>query len=338
MSTKIHRKSFHILTCSVVIAVISIAFIVNGAIVALNKSADDYKSRLENSYRADLREELIEYGMEVENDIDSTTTSSEIYNISPSIFSKYLDNLDYRPAVKDIIVLNLGYEIQTDYSDAINELCKKYPNLNKQEFKNSLQTIFDNLQSGSFSGIYDLSSMIDSYLNKIPNLNVTEEANINKDIFGVIFQKNHIVLRSSNGLAKDKTIEEIQNDNNYWVEWITIPHGYLGLDKEPYVKNGDENLLYKKYVVMVVVDKDVVLANYNAYMNRVEFIEDMLIVFVILLASITILISIIQFYKFINGGGDVEPIIIRKNTNTDSDCTDKLLSRIYDRIKSLRNR
>ena len=339
MSSKIYKKSFHILTCSVVLAIISIAFIVNGAIAALNRSASDYKSRLENTYRADLREELIEYGISVENDIQSKQSDdSKIFTISPSVFSKYLDNLDYRPSVKDIIVLNLGYEIQTDYSKTIDELCDKYKNINKNEFKETLETIFNTLQSGSYSGIYDLSSMINSYLDNIPNISNKDKTNINKDIFNVIFQKNHIVLRSSNGFTEDKSIDDIKNDNNYWIEWVTIPHGYLGVDNEPYIKDGNENLLYKKYVVMVVVDKNVVLANYDNYMNKVKFIENMLIIFVIVLASITIIISIIQFYKFINGGGDVEPIIIRKNSNIDSDCTDKLLSRIYDRIKSLRNR
>lgn len=311
---------------------ISVYFIIQ----QLNSNLDTLKSSIETEYRENIRLELATYTTRTEQDINNLIKEGKINNLNKNVFTKHLDSLSYNGGIENISVFNIGYTMSRNIPSEVNKIHQKYNQLSESKLSDCIETLYvafyeDNLQWDDFR------QLVNTEINSLTEGLKVDKTKLTEDVYKILFNKNEIVFSTNDMYPEQDTMLDTFKTKDSWVEWVTIPKGFLGVNNETAYEDGEANLKYKKYAVVVSIDKNFVLAKYYKMVDQTDNIK-ILLLFVLVCCTITaIVISTIRFYKIMNGGGVVEPIN-RKTTNSDNDAYYELSSRIYDKFKSLRRR
>ncbi|MEI2419265.1 hypothetical protein V6O07_03245, partial [Arthrospira platensis SPKY2] len=220
----------------------------------------------------------------------------------------------------------------------VSEICQKIPEKYHNDvsiiLRGMIHKIKDNEESADSN--FNINELIDDTINQIVNNTGINKQIIQNIIFQELFIKNKIVMNTDDKKLEmnNDELDRLMNDTSIWNQWITIPRGYLGVNGEVSVDSGKPNLNYNKYVILVTLDKDYVMSSYYLLKDKTDNIIVTLIIVLIIISVMALSLFAIQFYKLINGGGDVEPIFRTNTVDTDDDMY-KLFHRIHSKFKQL---
>lgn len=338
LKSKTKRKMFHITLFLTVILLIGTAFTIQYVVSVMNRSVDYMGYEIENNERSKINEDLIRYASAVENDVAINHYGNTIPN---SVFKKYIDILSNRESVSSISIINVGYSYSDkDTNQMISEICQKMPEKYHNEVSIILRGMIHKIKDNEVStdSNFNINELIDDTISLIVNKTGINKQVIQNIIFQELFIKNKIVMNTDDKKLEinNNELDAIMSNTNIWNQWITIPRGYLGVNDEVSVDGGKPNLNYNKYVILVTLDKDYVMSSYYTLKDRTDNIIVTLIIVLIIISVMALSLFAIQFYKLINGGGDVEPIFRTNTVDTDDDMY-KLFHRIHSKFKQLRS-
>lgn len=330
------KKLFHIITVFLVIGLFALAVIVQHSMSVLNMSVDNMSQALERSEREAVSNDLMKYTTLVET---SLTDEQKTNGIPVSVFEKYLNTIDSK-YVSDIMIVNSGFSVNYNNSNIeviLNSYDKEYRDMMKEQINAMIIHMSDD--NDTTQSVKQIITETSRTISKNTGYRVSE-SKIYNDIVKSLLSVNHIVLNTQldghKGVVSEKELTNMTSDNSIvWTEWVTIPEGHLGLNDESALSDGIPNVNYKKYTVLVQLDKEGILSNMAKMQDNINFIGITLMVVFICISILAMVLTFIQFYKKVNGGVEVEPIIRTNSSNHDDDLY-KLLRRFKRGSKQLR--
>lgn len=332
------KKKFHILFTILIVTLFLMSILVKDAMSKLSYTMTNISQSLEESERNVVRGSLIRYAATIENIINTKDSNNEI---PTDIFRENLNIIESRN-VSGVMIINSGYSlnnINKEVGENIISIANDYPAQYRSIITNNLKVMIDKLKNDkSDNDSYIINHTIDSiYADCNGNI---DKSQLYDYIVGNLLSTNNIVLdtsvkgQKSGSLTRSELTHLLEDQNNVWTEWVSIPDGHLGVNNQAANINGKPNIDYKNYIVIVKLDNKAILSTVHNTEKNIMFIGSTLLLVFIFISVMALLLCIIKFYRKINGGVEIEPIISRNSTNNDDDFY-KLLRQLQRYIKQV---
>lgn len=298
--------------------VLSFIFILTTCIITmwLNNIEDTIRTEIanlqisiEDSWKDAARSNLTYLKYELEAAINSNEIDEADDNqitqwvINHSLFkdSKYL---------KGLSVINIGYSSLDDVMNLKMKLSDS--NDIDKDLKNSILYNSDELLNIKGKTDDEKKDLIYKFATKLCLNNPTYDSEtIRAILMNIVFEKDKVLFSTNDDIKydKNKTSYEIgTGDNRIWVESVLIPSGTTGFNSEPIFKNNKDNISYKKIIIAVAMDRNIIMLPYETHLvqlNYLLFIANSLIVIIMLISIVFLFISFRRILnKYNNMGGD----------------------------------
>lgn len=331
------RKSnnlFHLSLLLTFIILFSVSLVIQRSITMMNNSVELFGYQTENNERRIINSQLASYATSVENDVQLNHDNK---NIPSYIFRKYMFEFYDRKTISNISVINVGYTFDDKGEDVIiDQICNNFPSQYHTAISNILKNMISELTSAQSDSNKNINSILDSVTDSIVKLTGTNKQIVENIFFKELFVTNKIIMSTNNSndnksLSDDQLYELLSNDSE-WNEWVAIPKGYLGVNNESSIDNGKPNLEYNKYIILVTLNRDAIMKDYDNMKAKINQVSIILLGVLAVISILALSLCLIHFYKKINGGDNIEPII-RTSSNDTDDAVYKLFHRINRKSK-----
>lgn len=337
MKNKTKNKLFHLYLLLTFIILFSIALAIQKSISVMNNSVALMGYQTENNERRIVRDELVRYASSVESDISQHGYGK---NVPSSVFRKYMSEFSDKKSISRISIINVGYTFNDIGEDEIiDDICNKLPLKYHEKTVPILEKMISELkliEKGETSSNTNVNNILETTTDQIVKLTHVNKQTVQNIMFKEIFVTNKMVMCTDNNdnskYLSNTELDQILSNDSTWNEWIAIPKGYLGVGNEPSVDNGKPNLDYNKYIILVSLDRHVIMKDYDAMKVHTDRVSIILLCVLSLVSVLALSLCVIEFYKKINGGDRIEPII-RTNPNNNDDAVYKLFHRLSRKSK-----